>query len=190
MTKTEKDFHFRVTRRRYAMPRLLNWLGLLGEGVEVGVDEAKFSCVLLKSWKGRVLHLVDPWRSQPKEVWPYPLNRSQPEMERSYRKAVRALSCYGERAHIIREFSVEAAELFDDSSLDFVYIDGNHKLEAVQADIEAWCPKVKEGGLVSGHDYCFEGVQPVVDDAVRRYGYTLGRCAAGKTWYFIRRPTQ
>lgn len=49
--------------------------------------------------------------------------------------------------------SVDAAKLFDDKSLDFVFIDANHKYDYVSADIAAWFPKVKSGGIISGHDY-------------------------------------
>jgi hypothetical protein len=38
-------------------------------------------------------------------------------------------------------------------SLDFVYIDGNHRFEQVVADLAAWAPKVRPGGIVAGHDY-------------------------------------
>ena len=58
--------------------------------------------------------------------------------------------------HIItpkRGDSVEMAESYEDDSLDFVFIDGDHRYEFVKADIEAWVPKVKSGGIVSGHDY-------------------------------------
>jgi hypothetical protein len=49
--------------------------------------------------------------------------------------------------------SVSAAALFAPASLDFVFIDGDHSRAAVLADIAAWLPKVKVGGLLAGHDY-------------------------------------
>ena len=49
--------------------------------------------------------------------------------------------------------SVEAAALFENRSLDFVYIDASHKYENVKADILAWSPKIKQGGYLGGHDY-------------------------------------
>ena len=53
--------------------------------------------------------------------------------------------------------SLEAAARFADKSLDFVWIDGNHEYEAVKADIMAWLPKVKAGGVLAGHDYFKSG---------------------------------
>lgn len=61
--------------------------------------------------------------------------------------------------------SVACAALFDDASLDFVYIDGSHEYEHVLADIEAWLPKVKKGGMLAGDDYsCYPGVRQAVDE--------------------------
>jgi hypothetical protein len=50
--------------------------------------------------------------------------------------------------------STAAAQLYDDRSLDFVFIDADHAYAAVARDIDAWRPKVKSGGLLAGHDFC------------------------------------
>ena len=58
--------------------------------------------------------------------------------------------------HIItpkRGDSVEMARTYEDDSLDFVFIDGDHRYESVKADILAWLPKMKAGGILAGHDY-------------------------------------
>jgi hypothetical protein len=49
--------------------------------------------------------------------------------------------------------SVEAATKIPDHSLDFVYIDARHDYESVKEDVEAWCSKVRPGGIMAGHDY-------------------------------------
>lgn len=53
--------------------------------------------------------------------------------------------------HVIpmRMSSLEAVTHFADESLDFVYIDGDHRYDAVMADIAAWLPKVKTGGILA-----------------------------------------
>jgi predicted O-methyltransferase YrrM len=49
--------------------------------------------------------------------------------------------------------SLEAAALIPDGSLDLVFIDAAHDYPSVRADIDAWRPKVRAGGVLSGHDY-------------------------------------
>jgi hypothetical protein len=49
--------------------------------------------------------------------------------------------------------SVDTAKMYIDQSLDFVYIDASHYYEEVMKDINAWFPKIKEGGVIAGHDY-------------------------------------
>ena len=46
-----------------------------------------------------------------------------------------------------------AISQFEDNSLDFVYIDGNHAYDYVLEDCREWSKKVRHGGIVSGHDY-------------------------------------
>ena len=51
--------------------------------------------------------------------------------------------------------------------LDFVFIDADHRYEAVLADIAAWRPHVRPGGWLMGHDYNREahpGVVQAVDE--------------------------
>jgi hypothetical protein len=53
----------------------------------------------------------------------------------------------------VRATSVEAATIFEDKTVDYVFIDAEHTYEAVKADIEAWLPKMSSIGIIAGHDY-------------------------------------
>lgn len=54
---------------------------------------------------------------------------------------------------MLRGLSTEIADLFQSNTLDYVYIDGNHDYDHVTHDLNVWWPKLKQGGLLAGHDY-------------------------------------
>lgn len=64
------------------------------------------------------------------------------------------LDCgFGDKITLIISDSISAARLFGDASLEWVHLDARHDYASVKADIEAWLPKVKAGGWLSGDDY-------------------------------------
>jgi len=65
----------------------------------------------------------------------------------------------------IKMTSIDAVNQYEDESLDFVFIDGNHEYEYVFEDIKHWLPKVKKGGVLSGHDYECPTVRNAVFDS-------------------------
>ena len=59
----------------------------------------------------------------------------------------------------IRKTSTEAFSSYEDESLEFVMIDGDHSQSAVENDITNWLPKIKSGGLLAGDDYDNDGIK-------------------------------
>jgi hypothetical protein len=52
----------------------------------------------------------------------------------------------------IQKSSLDAAADVPDGTLDLVFIDAQHDYRSTSADIAAWRPKVKSGGILCGHD--------------------------------------
>lgn len=72
----------------------------------------------------------------------------------------------------IRKDSSTAASDYADGSLDFVFIDADHTYEGVKKDLIAWYPKVKKGGIFSGHDYGWtEHIRQAVDEVLGKGNY-------------------
>jgi cephalosporin hydroxylase len=68
--------------------------------------------------------------------------------------------------NLIKDYSHNVSTIFADKSVDLVYIDGDHSYEAVNKDIELYLPKIKQGGILAGHDYSksWPGVVKAVDE--------------------------
>ncbi len=67
------------------------------------------------------------------------------------------------------DYSYNVVDNFEDNSIDFIYIDGDHSYAGVKRDVELFIPKVKNGGFIGGHDYDHQewmGVCDGVDDAL------------------------
>ena len=124
----------------------------LRTGVEVGVAFGENAEMILKKSNIPILHLVDSW------------NYVDLEDPRGYADAIKNWQgCYEYckdkmKPYINRVvFNVNpshiAAEMFDDESIDFVYIDANHMSPYIDNDLVHWYDKVKNGGIFGGHDY-------------------------------------
>ena len=136
-----------VSGRNVIIPRLINKHKLTGKGVEVGVWEGWYSSLLLRRTSLSVLYSVDPWAA-----WIGPKG-SQAINDERYEKTIWRLGKFKERSVIIRKTSQEASKMFEERSLDFVYIDASHGYESISNDIKLWWPKIKAQGILSGHDY-------------------------------------
>ena len=63
------------------------------------------------------------------------------------------LGPWSDLIYIHKTTSLEASKEFDDDYFNFVFIDGDHSYKAVLQDIKAWYPKIKECGIIGGHDW-------------------------------------
>jgi predicted O-methyltransferase YrrM len=80
---------------------------------------------------------------------------------------------------IVKTTSLEAAATYEDRSISFIMIDASHTYEDVVDDINAWYPKLKIGGVMSGDDLDWHEVKRAVDDTCKHYGVH-----GHSTWYF------
>lgn len=134
------------TDRWRSFTSLINHLQLT-TGAEIGTERAIFAKRLCVTNPQLHLYCVDPWTAYKD----YREHVSQSKLDDFYKEAEWRLKPFN--ATLVRKFSVEASQDFADESLDFVYIDGNHSLLHVVQDLWHWVPKVRKGGIISGHDY-------------------------------------
>jgi len=87
---------------------------------------------------------------------------------------------------VIRATSAQSAVKFENESLDLVFIDARHDYQSCKNDILTWLPKVKKGGVLSGHNYelTFYGVIEAVNEII---GYDNVAIKSDTTWFYFKR---
>lgn len=132
--------------------------------VEVGVWKGKSAAFMgveiANSKKNINFYAIDHFKGSPEHQ-----NDEEIVAGHLFEATTARLSPVKDHVKIINKPSVEAAELFADESIDFIYIDAAHEYDDLVADIKAWLPKVKTGGIVAGDDYGV-GIHPDVKRAV------------------------
>jgi hypothetical protein len=128
-----------VVPNRVAM---LESLGTRDIVAEVGVNKGAFSSEILRITKPRQLHLIDMWGSARynETVYKAVLERFATEIS-------------GGGVMIHRNDSVSAASFFPDHFFDFIYIDTDHSYTITKQELNAYAPKMKNDGVIAGHDY-------------------------------------
>lgn len=153
---------------RNDLPRFFNEFNFK-TGAEIGVKEGGFSLKLCQGIPNLKLYCIDAWHRYPGSK-----ERRDEVQEDRYNLCVeRLVKPYG--AELIKKLSMDAVKDFEDESLDFVYIDANHKFDYVMSDIIEWSKKVRKGGIVAGHDYYVftnAGVIQAVDTYTKAHNIT------------------
>jgi hypothetical protein len=162
-------------------------------GAEVGVRIGVLSAELLARCHALFLHMVDSWAPSESQPAHYRATRDPNALLTLSRalehkaKALAATRSMSSRTKVLHMTSAEAAQLFPDESLDFVFIDADHSYEGCSKDIELWAPKVLPDGVLCGHDYNhvraeFRGVTRAVDEAFAAHGWKL-ELGEDYTWF-------
>jgi predicted O-methyltransferase YrrM len=110
--------------------------------VEIGVAEGVSALELREVIASDgTLYLIDP----------YPLGRllGRSAAELVARRTVSG--CRRGNAVWQRQFSYDAARGWQ-KPIDFLFIDGDHRYEAVRRDWDEWSPHVRPGGIIALHD--------------------------------------
>lgn len=126
-----------------------------GAAVELGVFNGDFSEMILDYLKSNRLHLIDPFEIN----------------EETYGDAMRLTTAYSTdkqyadvfdkfsheiltgKVVVNRKYSYDAVKDYPNNYFNFIYIDASHLYKDVKQDLNDWLPKLKNGGLMCGHDY-------------------------------------
>lgn len=149
---------------------------------EIGVLEGEHAEDILKNLNIKKLYLIDPYE----KYLGYEKDGSYDKIIKAKKVAKNRLRKYESKIVWIEKYSEDAVRDVPDN-LDFLYIDGNHFHPYIDKDIKNYSKKVKEGGIISGHDYHsgFSDVMEAVFDFSKKMNgpAILGY---GSDWVFLK----
>lgn len=155
--------------------------------VEIGSYAGESTMMFANKFVDAKIYCIDPWNDMDFEA--YKIDKVGVG---SYTKPSLVESIFDENIKNynnitkIKLTSEEAASQFEDNSLDMVYIDGIHTVKYIAIDLEKWIPKVKSGGIISGHDF---------SQRFRKYANYIKNYMGGQpikvygdnSWYYIKK---
>jgi hypothetical protein len=154
-------------------------------GAEIGTEHGRYAEKLCRANPQLKLYCIDPY-----EVVPYYEGYvDKDEVNSYYESAKNRLSQYN--CEILKTTSMEAVKNFEPNSLDFVFIDGDHRFEFVVNDVIYWSRIVRPGGVVYGHDYTDQfHVKQAVNAYIDAYKikplFVFQKRGLVDTWMFVR----
>jgi len=151
--------------------------------VEIGVSQGFNSALMLTMCPNLKLYSVDHYVDM-FHIWDGSGEFTE-EKKINYKIfAINLLTPFGDRCKQIFEPSMEAVKYFLNESLDYIYIDGDHRYEPVCNDLKYWYPKLKIGGVFAGHDYVPDclGVINAVNEFYEKLGLEFNTAPNGDFW--------
>ena len=160
-------------------------------GIEVGVADGRNAASLLHHIRELgVLYLVDPYQAYPEYA-----DYQQSELDEFLVKAQARVAAASRHRHakvvwVRKRFDECTRADFNEAFADFIYIDGNHSLEGVKADIRTALLFIRKPGMICGHDFAAEGVHNAVFKVAKAESKDVVYVAAnpypdgGHDWWF------
>jgi predicted O-methyltransferase YrrM len=174
---------FAALKTRWELTKLVRPHGI---AAELGVANGVFSDLMLRKSNLDYLYSIDMYGDRKHTV-------------DQYKVALAQLVAHRKRNCILKMKFDEALSLFPDKYFDFIYIDG---FAATGQDggsaLHDWYPKIKDGGVFSGHDYSdkWPHTKKAVDDFAAEHKlriHTVGGTADQEdesnkfaSWFLVR----
>jgi hypothetical protein len=133
--------------------------------IEIGCYAGDSTAVFAEFCK--TLYAIDPWKtgmsladgsSAGEVVYMYP------NVEEAFDEKMKAFP----NVIKMKNFDHEVIDSFKKRTIDFIYIDALHTEEEMHRQLEMWLPKIKESGIIGGHDFNehFPGIVRAVLDVI------------------------
>jgi SAM-dependent methyltransferase len=149
--------------------------------LEIGCDIGDTSDYLLNGHPMLELYSIDPYENY--VDWN---GNALNEREEIYQRMMKRMERYGDRFTLIRDYSDNVVNEFEDEEFDIIFIDGLHTYDQLTKDCNNYYSKLKPGGIFSGHDYnAITGVRKAADEFAAKVGREI-HFTESDVWYWIK----
>jgi len=164
--------YYSTTLVRDTFPKFLKSIGCR-TGAEIGVFRGAYTRMFAEELTG-TFYAIDPWVCWANDLCSggaYRMKSVEGSIEKTEQDHLVSEARLEKYNHvkILRMTSLQASIGIPDESLDMVYVDGNHKYHFVAIDLLSFWSKLRNGGIMSGHDHNFSTVKKAVDEFIKRY---------------------
>jgi len=152
-------------------------------GAWKGQTAALMASLIQVSGKKIYFDVVDTWEGSDEEVHSEDqdvVNGTLLESFLHYTKPFKNI------IHPVKLNSIEASKNYNNESIDFIFLDASHKTEDVINDIEAWIPKLKQGGILIGDDYDWDSVKEAVLNSLVKDNFVEITNVTGSFWKYVK----
>jgi predicted O-methyltransferase YrrM len=129
-----------------------------------GKSAAYMAVEIANSQKNIEFYCVDTWEGSIE-------HQNNKEIKNLYDTFLSNIKPCKEYIQPIRSNSLDAINLFENETIDFIFLDASHEYTDIKSDIINWLPKIRKNGILAGHDYqmCFNGVIKAVLETLPKY---------------------
>jgi len=166
----------------FMTPHELTWLARQAQTCQTIIEVGSFCGRSTRAFADHcpgTVYCIDPWQAGAAELWRVKImrptaaqsdaaDRRAADHDRVYGLFTRNLADHLASGRVvpIRQTSLEALPPVLDGLADLIFLDGDHHEATVRAEIAAYRPRLKPGGILAGHDYNKKGVKAAVDAGV------------------------
>jgi predicted O-methyltransferase YrrM len=179
------DINTAITIEGWMVPAELEWLAQQASEhsrvVEIGSWAGRSTRAMADNLPpGGVIYAVDTWEGSDEDVHRNMLaGKPKDWLFEQFARNIWPRS----NVNAVRMSSVDAAKYLKELEFDMIFIDAAHDYESVKADILAWRPLMKIGGMFCGHDFSHPPVKRAVLELVPKAAAVLP--TTGDIWGWI-----
>jgi Tfp pilus assembly protein PilF len=158
----------------------------------VGLQNGNFPKIIRSAWKGKYLHLIDDWKNNLSIGEDTYLTDGQ--QKQLYHHVISAFTD-DPNAFVYKMNSLFAVKQFPESFFDWIYLETGNTYDSCIANLTAWCPKLKTGGIIAVYnsiENCSEqdryGTKTAVEDFTKVKNAELFFTDSDNLhfWYFMK----